>query len=78
MSGEGVRHPIPPIQRIVPHFKFNFNIKVLEKKLYMSIYLHITYYVNIYDREFFTSKTCEIKNKRDSHTGHVRVYYVTK
>ena len=28
--------------------------------------------------EFFTSKTCEIKNKRDSHTGHVRVYYVTK
>ena len=26
----------------------------------MSIYLHITYHVNIYDKELFTNKTCEI------------------
>ena len=25
----------------------------------MSIYLHITYHVNIYDKELFTNKTCE-------------------
>ena len=67
MSGEGVRHPIPPIQRIVPHFKFNSNIKVLEKKFYMSIYLHITYYVNIYDREFLQAKHVKLKIK-ETHT----------
>ena len=33
MGGAGVRHPTLPIQRIVSYFNFNFNVKVLEKKL---------------------------------------------